>query len=326
MGSAGKEPSSVIKAYDHFAEWFEAIEAVHYDHSWTKGLACFIRDLKPDTTSVLDCACGLGSMGFDLFRMGFDVTCSDASSRMVEIGKKNIKKGQRIEFLQSTWEDLDADVPGTFDCVINLGISIYHVHGGNLLAALRGMKAKLKPGGLLLLDNKNWLEVCRVGGGRRQLCLVEKRQIVRVFNDTPLPGVDGQAFYFLDIAWSEGRKWMVSVFRLPAQEVNGLLEKKNSIFLNIDGHTVSIGITGGALHAEYRRKAQNAGFDRIRHERILLPGWPVLSSHLASLLEEIGLMDTKIYDKYLAIPGKSSSRVGLYHMIAAFNPKQNAYD
>jgi 2-polyprenyl-3-methyl-5-hydroxy-6-metoxy-1,4-benzoquinol methylase len=319
------EKHDLIAAYDRFSEWFQMIESVYYKHDYTEKLIRFMRKLKPDIHSILDCACGIGSVAIDLAKNGFMVSCSDASEGMLMYAKRDAESAgtSAVRFYKSDWQNLEENVVGKFDCIINLGVSIYHLDGADLLTALRSMKVKLNPGGLLILDNKNWQEILCLNEGKQELRLIEKRQIVRVFNgDSPLPLNKDKRYYFFDIAWPEGRQWIMKVVRLPAKEVHELLSKKNIAFLNIDNQPISIKIQNGIFIARYYHNRLGTPFDDLPHESISISGWPISSSNLAELMEQIGFESIKILDKYKELyEDDSHQKMGLYDLIIGFNPR-----
>ena len=78
----------LIRSYDLFAEWFYILQSVYYKPAQTNKIGAFILERKADAKNLLDCACGIGSMGIDLVSMGFSVTFSDASAEMLKHAKK----------------------------------------------------------------------------------------------------------------------------------------------------------------------------------------------------------------------------------------------
>jgi glycine/sarcosine N-methyltransferase len=111
---------------------------------------------------VLDAACGSGGHALALARWGYDVTGADASPVMVDLARqKAAEAGLAVPFVVS---DL-AGLAGTtfrasalrFDAVLCLGNSLPHLlTQADLVAALRGMAAVLRPGGLFLTQNLNY--------------------------------------------------------------------------------------------------------------------------------------------------------------------------
>jgi len=319
------QPNNLIRAYDRFAEWFQILKPVYYDPETTQKLAAFIRRLNPEARSILDCACGVGSTAIDLSRMGFEVICSDFSRGMLKYARNNAQEAgtSRMTFCESDWRDLQNDVQGTFDCIINLGVNIYHLRGQDILNALWGMKKKLKPGGLLLIDNKKWQELLSINNGNQELRLIEKRPIIRVYSSNPLSSHEGQSYYFFDIAWSEGGQWIIEVFRLAREDVHDLLKTQNKAFVSLANHLISIKIRNGNFIARYCHERQiDSQCEQLPYESILIPGYPVTSANLAASMEEIGLKRISIRDKHEALYGElGTAKNKLYDLIIADNPR-----
>lgn len=116
----------------------------------------------PDGQKVLDCACGSGFPALTLHRLGYDVTCSDGSSFMLERFRSNAEAaGVPIEPREALWEELNSLYPAVFDAVICRGCSFIYAgtfetdaapDRGVLEASLRGMVSCLRPGGRLYVD------------------------------------------------------------------------------------------------------------------------------------------------------------------------------
>lgn len=129
---------------------------------------------------VLDSACGIGADALALARRGFDVTASDGSASMVEQARRRCaRSGVPIEVTQSTWQDLPRRVPGPFDLVLCLGNAIVHAATRPaMIASLQGLKQVLSPGGVLVIDSRNWEHLYRsrprIVPGRR---VIERRGI-----------------------------------------------------------------------------------------------------------------------------------------------------
>ena len=112
----------------------------------------------PRDARVLDCACGIGADAIALARSGYSVVASDGSASMVaEARRRSRQSGVEIGITQSSWQELSERVPGAFDLVLCLGNAM--VHAGtrfNMLSALEGIKKVLSPGGVLVVDSRNW--------------------------------------------------------------------------------------------------------------------------------------------------------------------------
>ena len=112
----------------------------------------------PPGARVLDSACGIGADAMALARRGFNVTASDASASMVaEARRRCLQFGVEIDITQSRWQDLPQRVPGPFELILCLGNSIVHTAAeSEMIASLAGLKQILSPGGVLVIDSRNW--------------------------------------------------------------------------------------------------------------------------------------------------------------------------
>jgi len=122
--------------------------------------------------SVLDAACGSGGHALALARWGYEVAGVDASPVMVEMARrKAAEAGLDLPFavadlgslaLLAGGEAREGDSAGVlrlapYDAVLCLGNSLPHLLAqADLVEALSGMGALLKPGGLLVLQNLNY--------------------------------------------------------------------------------------------------------------------------------------------------------------------------
>jgi glycine/sarcosine N-methyltransferase len=135
----------------------------------------------PPGARVLDSACGIGADAMALARGGFNVTASDGSASMVaEAQRRTRQSGVQLDITQSSWQDLPERVPGPFDLVLCLGNSLVHTETrANMISALEGLRKVLGPGGILVVDSRNWEHLYeakpRIVTGRRMI----ERQGVR---------------------------------------------------------------------------------------------------------------------------------------------------
>jgi len=119
---------------------------------------------------VLDVACGTGIDSIMLLEEGFQVTSIDASDKMLKYAlKKRWERRKEEAFDQwvieeANWLSLTDDVEslqGEFDAVVCLGNSFAHLPDfeGNLRnqrLAISHFAKCVKPGGLLLIDHRNY--------------------------------------------------------------------------------------------------------------------------------------------------------------------------
>jgi glycine/sarcosine N-methyltransferase len=106
---------------------------------------------------VLDTACGTGQHAIALARRGYQVVGTDLSAPMVERARQNAAAaGIQIPFVVAGFGQL-ASLGGPFDALLCLGNSLPHLLTESALAgALADFAAALRPGGLLVIQNRNF--------------------------------------------------------------------------------------------------------------------------------------------------------------------------
>ncbi len=134
--------------YDRFVSWPGRL---NYE------MPFLLRQL-PAGGSVLDAACGTGMHAIELARHGFSVSGADLSPAMIERARANAASaGQTVHFKAAGFGGLAAAFPERFDALICLGNSIPHLlTQSELHTALADFSASLRPGGVLLLQNRNF--------------------------------------------------------------------------------------------------------------------------------------------------------------------------
>jgi SAM-dependent methyltransferase len=114
---------------------------------------------------VLDAACGTGMHALALAERGYEVLGTDLSAGMIERARANAQAaGLKARFVVAGLGELrqqvgDDSVPGQggLDAVLCLGNSLPHLlTPADLQRALSDFAACLRPGGLLLLQNRNF--------------------------------------------------------------------------------------------------------------------------------------------------------------------------
>jgi SAM-dependent methyltransferase len=174
---------SVEAFYDGFARDYDLAYAGRWDAAVERqgaALERLIRAAVPGATSVLDCACGIGTQAIGLALRGFDVHGTDVSSGAVARARHEAERlGAHATFAVADMRDL-APVPGTYDAVIACDNALPHLlEEEDLRRALAAMRAKLRPGGLLVVTLRDFDEALRsrppvaptlvVAGPRRQV-------------------------------------------------------------------------------------------------------------------------------------------------------------
>lgn len=150
---------------DRYREEYIAAFVTKWDEliDWERRAAAegsfFIDALKEHgARTVLDVATGTGFHSIRLKRAGFDVTSADGSERMLERAVANGRRfGQRLSPVQADWRWLGRHVDGPFDALICLGNSFTHLFDeADRRQVLAEYHSLLKPGGLLILDQRNY--------------------------------------------------------------------------------------------------------------------------------------------------------------------------
>ena len=119
---------------------------------------------------VLDCAAGTGELAVGLGLKGFDVTATDASEAMIKRTRQlAAARGVALRAAVCRWEQLvEQGWSSSFDAVWCVGNSLAHARGqAARRTALGQMAGVLRPGGLLVLNSRNWELVRDEGSGLR---------------------------------------------------------------------------------------------------------------------------------------------------------------
>ncbi len=108
--------------------------------------------------SVLDCTCGIGTQAIGLALHGHQVHATDLSPVSVDCARRESTDfGVAMTFGVADFRKLSAAISELFDVVISCDNSMAHcLDDDDLAAALASMKARLKPGGLLLLSTRDY--------------------------------------------------------------------------------------------------------------------------------------------------------------------------
>jgi SAM-dependent methyltransferase len=136
--------------YDRFVRWEQRLA----------GELPFIeaRLAESGARRVLDVACGTGRHAIALSGRGYEVTGADPSAGMIDRARANAAAaGEDIRFVQAGFGELAACIASQFDALLCLGSSLPHVASpADLAPALRDFAAVLRPGGMVLIQNRNF--------------------------------------------------------------------------------------------------------------------------------------------------------------------------
>ena len=142
--------------YDYFVNWDSRLA---YELPF---LEQQLRTLGEDPSQirVMDTACGTGHHAIALANLGFNMSGSDLFPEMVSLADTNARAaGTKVTFRTAGFGRISETFgqPGAFDAVLCLGNSLPHVSfGTDLKKALIDFKDLLRPGGMLLLQMRNF--------------------------------------------------------------------------------------------------------------------------------------------------------------------------
>ena len=163
--------------YDHFVNW-ESRLAVE--------LPFLEQTMRPlsGPVKVLDAACGTGMHAIALAQLGFAAAAADLSEPMVARGRMNAEAaGVKVHFATAGFGELAGAFQLSplfpFDAIICLGNSLPHLLAPTQVsAAMADFAACLRPGGLLIIQNRNfdavmlqkerWMEPQSYSAGQRE--------------------------------------------------------------------------------------------------------------------------------------------------------------
>ncbi len=150
------ETVSAPEFYDRLARAFDVMTdwATRLNHEMP-----FLEKILTRTRArnVLDTACGTGWHTIALARKGYAAAGCDASPAMIEQARANAARAPvDARFAVADFSQLER-IAGAFEAILCLGNSLPHLLSRDLLGnALRQMRMKLKPGGVLILHNLNY--------------------------------------------------------------------------------------------------------------------------------------------------------------------------
>ena len=144
--------------YDRFVNWKSRLA---YEMPLLEQLLKPLR-LPDRLVRVLDAACGTGMHAIELARRGFSASGADLSRGMIERARQNAgAAGVTVRFEASGFGSLAATFGAVSqDAVLCLGNSLPHaVNAADQAAALADFAACLRPGGRLIIQNRNFDKV-----------------------------------------------------------------------------------------------------------------------------------------------------------------------
>jgi len=134
--------------YDQMVDWAERLQV---EGEW-------LRQQLAGAQRVLDAGCGSGGHALAFARWGHQVVGADLSRGMIGRAREAAQTaGLDIMFIEAGFGEIARQTGGDFDAVTCLGNSLPHLLSREALAAaLRDFAALLRPGGILILQNRNY--------------------------------------------------------------------------------------------------------------------------------------------------------------------------
>ena len=154
-----------LSLYDQFSANYDRF--VNWQGRLAFEMPLLVRLLQPlqisvQAVRVLDAACGTGMHAIELTRRGFSASGADLSAGMIDQARSNaVTAGLDIRFEAAGFGKL-ADTFGAAsqDAVLCLGNSLPHaLTTADRRAALTDFAACLRPGGILVIQNRNFDKV-----------------------------------------------------------------------------------------------------------------------------------------------------------------------
>jgi glycine/sarcosine N-methyltransferase len=151
--------------YDRFVNWPSRLAV---EMPFIEKQLKLVGEGSASSRRVLDAACGTGMHAIALARLGYSMAGADLSAGMVRRARANAAKaGAQVHFETAGFGDLARSFRlatrnrtperPPFDALLCLGNSLPHVlTAAELEGALNDFAACLRPGGLLLVQNRNF--------------------------------------------------------------------------------------------------------------------------------------------------------------------------
>ena len=142
--------------YDRFVNWDNRLA---FEIPLIEKILAEVKKPAGEPLQILDAACGTGMHALALAKAGHQVVGADFSREMIKKAKLNAESAHLELPLETAGFGMLASMFGDarFDAVLCLGNSLPHlVEESDLESALKDFFTCLKPGGLLLIQNRNF--------------------------------------------------------------------------------------------------------------------------------------------------------------------------
>lgn len=140
--------------YTKLADIYDAVMSdVNYEH-WADFIDALILHHHPDPETVLELACGTGSLALSLDELGYyKITGTDKSAQMIAQARKKNKASLQYDVEFSVMDFLNVTLEQKFDIVFSVFDSINYLQSPKQIQRfLQEAKKVLKPDSLLIFD------------------------------------------------------------------------------------------------------------------------------------------------------------------------------
>ena len=149
-----------VPLFDEFSAYYDQFV------NWKTRLANempFLREAlsRAGARRVLDAACGTGMHTVALAGEGYEVVCAEPSEGMLRrVAENALRAGVKVAQVKAGFGELRQHGLGLFDAVLCLGNSLPHaLTHEDLVGALADFHAVLRPGGVAIIQNRNYDKV-----------------------------------------------------------------------------------------------------------------------------------------------------------------------
>jgi ubiquinone/menaquinone biosynthesis C-methylase UbiE len=158
-------------------------------------------NVKPET--VLDLACGTGTLTWLLAERGYELIGVDISSEMLAVASDKISNKAKVKpvFINQSMQELD--LYGTVDAAICSLDGMNYVPPEEVGEVLRRLGLFIKPGGILIFDINSPIKLKNLDG---EVCIDETKDIFCVWR-TEFDVDELACFYGMDIFARDDECW-----------------------------------------------------------------------------------------------------------------------
>lgn len=172
--------------------------------------------------SVIDVACGTGFHSVGLAKAGLEVTATDGSANMIKQTETNAQEhGVALKETRTVdWLALKDEFPAdSFDALVCLGNAFTHLFDHETRRdALRSMASIVRPGGIVILDHRNYDSILDRGYSTKHQYYYTGKEV-----DAQPVEMSRTAVKF-QYSFPNGNKFHLTMYPLPQNYMSFLME------------------------------------------------------------------------------------------------------